>query len=367
MPAPNALDGIYLRGYDFFGRVAQGKQEHLYDKKISQGITMRIFGLLTLSVCLIMGVSCTERQVADKMLKTESTAVAQESPEVPPVDLSRHTADQLFQILQSKESQWYEREACSAEMTKRPPEQVLGRLLSIMCAPSPEPLLLPAQGPCSFREAMEFPWPYPMRYAAGEAWNHIAWEPHSRETGQVLLKLLEQGLPQGQRSYVLGAFTRHFIPEAEPVLLEIVESDSSTEDEYLFSARALLDHRQDQYYERLVQLAMNPDYRARGALFKMLSSKMIKRKEPDERVIRLGFECLSKSLADDPSMPRKVAYLLTDIENYVGVKFLPYGNKERYRIGDRGYVTEAYFQKGVDNAMRWWKRWESKTVKTPHR
>jgi hypothetical protein len=104
-----------------------------------------------------------------------------------------------------------------------------------------------------------------------------------------------------------------------------------------------------------VKLAQQSQSKRKRSLFTMLSSRIVKREEPDERVTRLGFELLREQVAREPSKPRNAHYLLCDIEQYVGMKFYPYGEKERYRRGSGTALTEAYFQEGVDNAMQWWK------------
>jgi hypothetical protein len=171
----------------------------------------------------------------------------------------------------------------------------------------------------------------------------------------VLLKLLEKNLPEDQKRMALDAFTWQFIPEAESVLLQFVKTEASSRRECLLAARALLRHQGNKHYEHFVRLASKSHYTRKSALYKMLASRIVKREEPDERVTRLGFELLRTLVARDPSRPRKASELLRDIENYVGVKFYPYGDEHAYRLGDRGGLTEDYFQKGVDNAMRWWK------------
>ncbi|MHC4404090.1 MAG: hypothetical protein ACYTG0_30920 [Planctomycetota bacterium] len=268
--------------------------------------------------------------------------------------LSGYTTPQLFDALQSKSTQWYEREALASELEKRPPEKVLPNLLPILFVPDPKPVAY--HYPNSFEAAGDLPWPAPMRYTALAAWHQITRESQTRQKGMVLLKLLlEHDLPEMQTECVLDALDFQFIPEAESVLLQFVKNKASSRRECLLAARALLRHQGNKHYEHFVRLASKSHYTRKSALYKMLVSRIVKREEPDERVTRMGFELLRTLVARDPSRPRKAWELLRDIENYVGVKFYPYGDEHAYRLGHRGGLTEDYFQKGVDNAMRWWK------------
>ena len=313
---------------------------------------MKAFSHLEMAATLLLGVACAAAPAGGANRNNDTNAVAQLRAKAI-ADLSGYTTPQLFDALKSKSVKWHKREALASELARRPPEEVLPNLLPILFVPDPRPVAY--QAPNSFEAAGHLPWPVPMRYTAQTAWRQIVSKSPTRQKGMVLLKLLEKNLPEDQKRMALDALTWQFIPEAESVLLQFVNNKASSRSECLLAARTLLMHQGNKHYEHFVRLASKSHYTRKSALHKMLASRLVKREEPDERVTRMGFELLRTLVARDPSRPRKASELLRDIENYVGVKFYPYGDEHAYRLGDRGGLTEDYFQKGVDNAMRWWK------------
>lgn len=261
-----------------------------------------------------------------------------------------HSVSDCVRTMTSESEPWAER--CEAEDSLKTfgADSVLGALLPHVSKGMPS---LPIWNSLGREHDREAPVEWQIHYAIARSWRHPLAGAPSEELGALLLELLARAETAFGRQRVLFDLSRHWHPDAEEPLRQLmmdVEQDLTVK---LAAGFDLMLHCGKTYHETLLNLAAGSSGDEKREWWNLLVDPRHKSSmgiDPD--VVRLGFEVLGEEREARPDYVHGAYFVACKLGGYLDQEFKPDQRRAEYR-GTHG-LKDSFFADTVDRAVAWW-------------
>lgn len=199
----------------------------------------------------------------------------------------------------------------------------------------------------------EAPVEWQIFYAVDRSWRHHLRGAPSEELGALLLELLSRAETGFGRQRALFDLSRHWHPDAEDPLRDLMVDPEQDLIVKLAAGFALMLHRGEAYHGTLLDLASGSAGDEKREWWNLLVDPRHKSETGiDPAVVRLGFEVLTEEREANPDYVHGAYFVACNLGDYLGHEFKPDQRQRKYR-GQHG-LRDSFFADTVDRAFTWW-------------
>lgn len=262
----------------------------------------------------------------------------------------QRTVENCVRTMTSENDPWAAR--CEAEdrLKEFDAEPVLGALLPHVSKGMPS---LPIWSSAGREHDREAPVEWQIFYAVDRSWRHHLRGAASEELGALLLELLSRAETALGRQRVLFDLSRHWHPDAEEPLRQLMMHPEQDLIVRLAAGFDLMLHRGKVYHETFLDLAAGSTGDEKMEWWNLLVDPRHKSETGiDPAVVRLGFEVLAEERETNPDYVHGAYFIACHLCDYAERDFKPDQDQRKYR-GRHG-LNDSFFADTVERALAWW-------------
>jgi len=258
--------------------------------------------------------------------------------------------NQLVHELGSPETSWQDRQKVEERLKQLPSDEVLPILLFEVAKGMPDGPIWSSAGPNHDKDA---PPEWQAHYAVFRVWKYHLKGAPSQVMGELLLTLLKEANTPVAKITVINGLFRHWIPNAEKPIAELLQDPSEDCFVRWSAAQVLLRRIGIAYHNIVLEMAEAESGQSKYRLFVLLvEPPYAKRTGVDSDVVCLGFEMIEEERKADPDHDSAAYFIARYLETYLSQKFAPDQYLKKYQ--DKHGLNDSFFRDTVDNALKWW-------------
>jgi len=257
---------------------------------------------------------------------------------------------QLVWKLGAADVLWRDRQEAERRLKEMPSGEVLPVLLPEIAKGMPGGPIWNSAGPEHDRRA---PGGWQVYYTINRVWKHHLKVAPSEDIGNLLLVLLKEANTSAARVAVVDGLLRHWVPEAEKPVSELLQEKDEDYSVRRSSAQVLLRHMGVAYHSKVLEIVRLESGQLKYALFVLLlESAYAKQSGVDPGVVCLGFGMIEGERKANPGSASAGYFIARSFEGYLNQKFVPDSHLGKYK-GEYG-LNVNFFRDTVNNALKWW-------------
>ncbi len=265
-------------------------------------------------------------------------------------DTGERTVSDCVCIMTSESEPWADRGEAEDCLKELDAESVLDALLPHVSKGMPS---LPIWSSAGREHDREAPVEWQVFYAVDRSWRHHLRGAPSEQLGALLLGLLSRAETASGRQRVLFDLSRHWHPDAEEPLCQLMTDPEQDLIVTLAAGFDLMLHCGKSYHGTFLDLASGSSGDEKREWWNLLVDPRHKSITGiDPAVVRLGFEVLAEERETNPEYVHGAYFITCNLGNYIDHEFKPDQDQRKYR-GRHG-LKDSFFADTVGRALAWW-------------